>query len=128
MKRLVRNALKTPDGTILVSRSRHDYVTHLDANGKQYMTDGGLVYVHCSAHGDEVDMCVYDDEDHEVLREAAEWGTRGIDGTDPLRWVKIKDMDTDHLATCCDLPYVNSTLKSVMKNELILRLGGWTFE
>ena len=40
---LVRNAMRTPDGTIIRSRHRHDYVTHKDANGSEYMLDGGLV-------------------------------------------------------------------------------------
>ena len=40
--KLIRSCLETPDGTILQSRSRHDYRQHLDANGKTYMLDGGL--------------------------------------------------------------------------------------
>lgn len=31
-KQLIYNAIKTPDGTVLVSYHRHDYKTHLDAN------------------------------------------------------------------------------------------------
>ena len=27
---------------IIRSRHRHDYVTHTDANGKEYMVDGGV--------------------------------------------------------------------------------------
>ena len=53
--------MRTPDGTILESKHRHDYVTHLDANGKEYMLDGGLAYVRSSAYGDEEMLTVYDD-------------------------------------------------------------------
>jgi hypothetical protein len=34
--RLVYNAIRTPDGTVLVSYSRHDYKTYTDANGHEY--------------------------------------------------------------------------------------------
>ena len=94
---LLYNALQTPDGTILTSRSRHDYVSHVDENGKNYFTDGGLDYVRCSAHGDEVHLSVWSDDNHEVIRERAEWGTYGKDGDKPLNWVKLKDIETDHL-------------------------------
>ena len=49
MEELLLNQIKTPDGTILRSHSRHDYVTHVDANGHEYMVDGGyLIYVEAS--------------------------------------------------------------------------------
>jgi hypothetical protein len=95
--KLVKNCIETPDGTVLYSRSRHDYKTHLDANGKTYMIDGGLDYVRCSAHGDEIHHCVWDDEPFDKVRKAVEWGTYGINGDQPLKWVKLCDMETAHI-------------------------------
>lgn len=95
--RLLYNALQTPDGTILTSRNSLDYVSHVDKNGKNYFTDGGLEYMRCSANGDEVHLCVWSDDDHEVIRERAEWGTYGKDGDKALKWIKLKDMETHHL-------------------------------
>lgn len=54
--KLIRNRLQTPDGKILESVHRHDYVSHRDDNGKLYFLDGGLDYARCSAHGDEIYM------------------------------------------------------------------------
>lgn len=40
----IQNAIKCPDGKLLFSKYRHDYVTH-----KEYMVDGGLEYFRSSA-------------------------------------------------------------------------------
>lgn len=68
MSVILSNRMKTPDETILESINRHDYVTHIDANGKEYMLDGGCDYVRCSANGDEEMLTVTSDDSHEVIR------------------------------------------------------------
>ena len=42
---IVYNAIQTPDGTILQSKHRHDYVDYTDKNGQYYSVDGGLDYL-----------------------------------------------------------------------------------
>ena len=42
---IIRNSIKTPDGTEIVSKSRHDFVEHTDKNGKTYAVDGGTAYL-----------------------------------------------------------------------------------
>ena len=44
-KQIIYNAIKTPDGTIISSHHRHDFVTHKDKNGKTYGVDGGQSYL-----------------------------------------------------------------------------------
>lgn len=118
---LIRNALQTPDGTVIESKHRHDYVTYTDANGKQYMVDGGLSYVRRSVHEDQVDLSLYDDQPHEVQRELLTWGTYGINGDQPLQHKAIADMDTGHLEAVVEMSGVCPVRKSCMLKELELR-------
>lgn len=117
---LIRNAIQTPDGTILESFYRHDYKTHTDANGKTYMVDGGLEYVRRSTHADQIDLNLYDTEPHEIQREILTWGTYGKDGDQPLQYKSIGKMDTAHIKAVLKLN-VNPTHKACMQHELLLR-------
>ena len=118
---LIRNAIQTPDGTILESTHRHDYKHYTDANGKTYMVDGGLDYVRRSAHGDEIDLCLHDDAPHEVQRNILKWGTYGINQDQRLKYVTIAEMDTAHIEAVVKLN-VNPILKACMFEELLRRL------
>lgn len=123
MSNLIYNAIKTPDGTILESTYRHDYVTHMDANGKEYMIDGGFSYSRRSAHGDEIDLCLYDDQPHEVQREVLKWGTYGKDGSENFRRVAIKDMETDHIKAVLRECRPEGVFKHCLEKEYAERLG-----
>ena len=120
---ILSNRMRTPDGTILESRYRHDYVTHLDNNGKKYMLDGGLDYVVCSANGDEYLLTIYTDHPHELIRLHAKWGTYGKQGDQPLSYVTISDMETEHLQACLDgqRGYPRPVIYKVMQDELEYR-------
>ena len=120
---ILSNRMRTPDGTILESRHRHDYVTHLDKNGKEYMLDGGLDYVRSSANGDEEFLTVYQDDPHEVIRLLVKWGTFGKNGDEPLKYVAIADMDPYHLRACLDTQQktMRPALYKVMQDEVEYR-------
>nr|DAI89645.1 MAG TPA: hypothetical protein [Caudoviricetes sp.] len=47
-RKLIYNAIRTPDGTLLVSRHTHDYVSHIDKNGEEYFLDGGMGHIRTS--------------------------------------------------------------------------------
>jgi len=117
---LILNALRTPDGTVIQSRHRHDYVTYTDANGKTYMVDGGLEYLRRNVHQDQVDLSLYDDQPHEVQRVVLTWGTYGINGDQPLSYIRIADMETGHLEAVLKLN-ASATHKACMRHELLLR-------
>lgn len=115
---LISNSLVTPDGTIITSKSRHDYVTHTDKNGKEYMVDGGLDYLRRSAHGDERDASAYDDAPHELQRVLLEWGTYGKGGKEALRYVPIREMSTAHIKAVLRNCSPTAVIKNCMEKEL----------
>jgi len=119
----IANRMRTPDGTILHSRHRHDCVFHTDTNGKTYMLDGGLgEYIRMSTNGDEVDVSVRLEDGHDAVREIPIWGTRGKDGKQPIKFVAIKDMDTDHLQACLDTQdQMKQSLRLAMEYEIKFR-------
>ena len=122
MSDVIYSAMRTPDGTVIESRHRHDYVTHLDANGKEYMLDGGLDYVRASMNGDEEFISVTLEDGHDKVREYLTWGTRGVNGDQPLRYVKLKDMDTDHIQACLETQFqMRKAYRTAMENELEYR-------
>ena len=120
---ILNSRMRTPDGTILESKHRHDYVTHTDANGKEYMLDGGLDYVRCSANGDEELLTIYTDYPHEVIRLHAKWGTHGKQGDQPLKYVAIADLNPYHLRAILDTQKKNMlpALYKVMQDEVKYR-------
>ena len=120
---ILSNRMLTPDGTILESLHRHDYVTHLDANGKEYMLDGGLDYVHSSANGDEQYLTAHHDDPHEVIRLLVKWGTFGKSGDEPYKQIKIADMSTEHLQACLETQKktMHPSIYSVMQDEMEYR-------
>ena len=124
MKKLIYSALKTPDGTILESKHRHDYVEHTDKNGKYYMLDGGTDYIRCSDPGDAEFIQVYDDDPIEKVREYFRWGVNYDKDQNLLpetEWRKLKDLATDHLEVLIDGGWAKGYIKDIMIRELKFR-------
>jgi hypothetical protein len=120
--RLLLNRIKTPDGTILTSYNRHDYLTHKDAITKEVlMVDGGNDYTRRHV-GTYEELSVYDDGSHITRRSALHWGTRGKDGKQPLVYKPIKDLDSDHIeAILRTQTQLSEFYKEVFKEELKYR-------
>jgi len=128
---LIRNAIRTPDGTVLESRFRHDYQWHVDAtNGLEYMVDGGLDYVRrtLNVNHEPQDLTVMLSDGHAKVREAMTWGTYGPNGDQPLQFVKLMDMTTEHIQACLDtVPTMIPQFRVAMQDELAWRAneGEW---
>lgn len=99
MNYCVYNAIRTPDGTILHCENRHDYQQHFDkVVHETYMNDGGGYYVRRSVNIVPFeDLSVWSSDTHEKIRNVFSWGTRGVNGDEPLRQVLLKDMSDDHI-------------------------------
>lgn len=96
----ITNKIQTPDGTILTSHHRHDYVTYTDKNGEEYMVDGGHDYLRRNVNKEKyTDLSVKDDGTFESRRNL-EWGKNydkeGNRLPKPI-WIPIKDLTTDHI-------------------------------
>ena len=124
--RIIYNAIRTPDGTILESRHVYDYKTHTDKNGEVYMVDGGLEYLRrsCNTHPAE-EMSVYLEDGHELVREVATWGSYGKNGDEPLKYIPIKDMTEEHILNCLKNCYrMHPHYRVAFENELQWRKNG----
>jgi len=97
MNHLLVNGLRTPKGQEIFSRHRHDFVQIVE-DGKVYAVDGGLDYARRVYDvKDYTDILVYTTDSHETIRNNFRWGTRGISGNDPLKYILIKDMTESHI-------------------------------
>jgi len=103
-RKLILSRIQTPDGTILTSYHRHDYVTHTDKNGLEYMLDGGTDYQRVSSHPEAPfkDLSVYSDAPFEEIRQVYCRGGRGKDGTEPLKWVPLCEMSNSWVEACIE--------------------------
>ena len=124
LNRLVYNAIRTPDGTLLESNSVQDYKEHKDSNGYTYMVDGGLSYLrrilNTEAPAEELSM--YEDSPQHEIGKALKWGTYGINGDQPLEWKSLRDMSVDHLQACIkNVPCMRDVLRSCMLREISWR-------
>ncbi len=98
-RELIYNAIRTPDGTVLVSYHRHDYKTHVGKNGETYVIDGGDSYIRTSINKEPAEsLAVYSDAPFEQIREVVHRGGRGKNGDEPLKYVKLSEIDDEWLS------------------------------
>lgn len=101
---LTQNALFWPAaGIYLKSTHVHDYVGHeieLFPGAKQGLhLDGGCEYSRVVSSGNPVyeDFSLWEDSPFEDVCQKMLWGTYGKNGDQPLRWVPLKECETEHL-------------------------------
>jgi hypothetical protein len=123
MSQVIASALITPDGTILQSYHRHDYKTYTDKNGEEYMIDGGVDYCRSNVNNEPAQYITVTMEDpHSLRRKWFHWGTRGVNGDQPLVWKPLKDLDTDHIKAILSTQYhIGEHLIELFEDELHFR-------
>jgi len=123
-RRLLANRIITPDGTMLQSYHHHDCVTYTDANGIEYMVDGGLDYQRCIINDEfpYTDASVYTDDPHHRIREAFCWGSYGKKGDQPLKWMPLNTMTDEHIQAILDTQHhILEHIREVFENEQTYR-------
>jgi hypothetical protein len=121
--RLLLNRIKTPDGTILTSYSVHDYRTYTDANGLEYMVDGGLEYLRRNVHNEAPyeELSITDEASFEQIRESMHWGTYGKHGDQPLHYVTVSRMSDAHIEAIIKLKMGAQWVRNILLEELTYR-------
>ena len=104
------NAIKTPDGTILSSKHRHDYVAYEDTKtGKVYAVDGGADYFRCIGDmSDCEDLSITSLTPFSDIRERFHWGSRGVNGDEPIKMLRLSSLTNKH---------IEAILKNVFQNR-----------
>ena len=122
LPQIVYNGIQTPDGSIICSNHRHDFVTHKDANGTEYGVDGGTHYLRRMGPSDYKEMSLYEYDPHDDIRNYFEWGTKGKDGTEEFRWVILKEMCDEHIEAVLDTQdQIPEWVRTIFENEQIFR-------
>ena len=103
MKQIVHNSVTCLEcGETIVSYHRHDYKTCLCDN--KAIVDGGTDYLRYGAKDmNKIKIfAVYADDPYEIVRKYATRGGRGKDGTEPLKYVPICDINDSWLEAILD--------------------------
>ena len=122
MRKLIKNSIRTPDGTVLESRHRHDYKSHKDKNNEIYTNDGGLSYFKRSVNKEPYeDLSLYSTDSFEILRENITWGTFGKNGNEPLHYKSISDMSNNHITAILSQYKLAEYMKELFEKEMAYR-------
>ena len=122
---IICNRIRTPDGTMIYSRHRHDYVCHIDDNGYEYVVDGGLDYLKRACSGSAppaTELSVFSNDPHSMIREAFTWGSRGVKGDQPVLYLTLMSMTKEHIQAILDTQrHISPTIRKVFEDELKYR-------
>lgn len=115
---------KTPDGTVLQCKHRHDYQQYTDkVTGETYMVDGLGYYIRSSINIVPAKYTIVTlDTPHYIARGLVVWGTRGKAGDQPLKYISVADIETEHIEAILDTQFqITAELREFLERELSFR-------
>ena len=120
---ILYNAIRTPDGTVLCSRYRHDYRVYEDKNGLEYMIDGGLDYLRRNVNKEAPyeELSVTTDATFELQRTSFAWGSFGKTGEEKLHYIPLCEMTNEHINAILDNGYGAKWVRDLFELELKYR-------
>lgn len=122
MRKLIKNSIRTPDGTVLTSRHRHDFKYHKDKNNEIYINDGGTECIRRSINTEPYeDLSLYSTDSFEKLRDGIEWGNYGKNGDEPLQYKSISNMSNNHINSILSQYKLVEHLKELFEKEISYR-------
>jgi hypothetical protein len=124
--KILANSIKTPDGTILFSRHRHDFVMHQDSvTGEEYGIDGGGEYLRRIGDVSKCeDLSITDKTPFEEVRKRFHWGSYGKNGDEPLQRRRLLELSDTHIQAIIENVFKNnnaSISKTWLEQELSYR-------
>ena len=83
-------------GDIIISHHRHDFKS---CKCGLLSVDGGNDYTRrlFRDRNDFEELSVYSDAEYSIIRQNIYRGSRGVDGKQPLTWIKLCDIDDSYL-------------------------------
>ena len=124
-RQIIYSAWKTPDGTLLHSRHRHDYCEHFDSVSKEwYILDGGTDYIRCSINTvPPEDLTLYADDPHEKIREVFVWKYYGKNFSQPEGvYTLLKDLSCEHIEAILETQtHLPEYILDMFRNEQLFR-------
>jgi hypothetical protein len=123
-KQLIANKWQCPDGTILHSKTGWDFVEHKDESGEYFALDGGNNYSRVVGDITKLkNLCVYSNDQHEVIRENFTWKSYGKDGKQAAHYILLKDITEEHLSAILSTQrhIVGTYVEKILKDEVAYR-------
>jgi hypothetical protein len=123
---IIKPRIKTPDGTILECKHRHDYQSYTDTiSGEFYMVDGNGFYMRHSLN--EVpfeNLSITSDDTFEVIREHFTWGRnfdKDMNRLPDTEWIPLKGLETEHIKAILEGNWAKGYSQELMIRELDYR-------